>query len=258
MLRAVIFDMDGTLLDSEVVHYVVIHEILRKRLGYDQPVEEYMQYCGTPDSEMWPDILENLEKKGLWPVEKIPVTGKSVGLSAGELIFGGILSAEERIHEVSAELERLHWIEYDKYMRKNGIQAFPGVRELFAALKREGLKIGIATGSLHRIVRDNLEAMKLAEFVDAAAASEDCEYGKPAPDVYLATASMLEVEPGDCLVVEDAENGILAARAAGMQCVGFDGSQLPSDLRSAPFVFSDYRQVGPAELSAWYEKLTKH
>ena len=104
MLRAVIFDMDGTFLDSEVVHYVVIQEILRKRLGYDQPVEEYMQYCGTPDSEMWPDILENLEKKGLWPVEKIPVTGKSVGLSAGELIFGGILSAEERIHEVSAEL----------------------------------------------------------------------------------------------------------------------------------------------------------
>ena len=258
MLRAVIFDMDGTLLDSEVVHYIVIHEILRKRLGYDQPVDEYMQYCGTPDCEMWPDILENLEKKGLWPVEKIPVTGKSVGLSAGELIFGGILSAEERIHEVSAELERLHWIEYDKYMRKNGIQAFPGVRELFAALKREGLKIGIATGSLQRIVRDNLEAMKLAEFVDAVAASEDCEYGKPAPDVYLATASMLEVEPGDCLVVEDAENGILAARAAGMQCVGFDGSQLPSDLRSAPFVFSDYRQVGPAELSAWYEKLTKH
>ena len=68
MLRAVIFDMDGTLLDSEVVHYIVIHEILRKRLGYDQPVDEYMQYCGTPDCEMWPDILENLEKKGLWPV----------------------------------------------------------------------------------------------------------------------------------------------------------------------------------------------
>ena len=47
---------------QDIFSNIVIHEILRKRLGYDQSVEEYMQYCGTPDCEMWPDILENLEK----------------------------------------------------------------------------------------------------------------------------------------------------------------------------------------------------
>ena len=61
MLKAVIFDMDGTLLDSEIIHYIVIHEILKRELGYDQSMEEYMKYCGVPDHLMWPMILEELD-----------------------------------------------------------------------------------------------------------------------------------------------------------------------------------------------------
>ena len=61
MLKAVIFDMDGTLLDSEIIHYIVIHEILKRELGYDQSMEEYMKYCGIPDHLMWPMILESLD-----------------------------------------------------------------------------------------------------------------------------------------------------------------------------------------------------
>lgn len=239
MLKAVIFDMDGTLLDSEVIHYIAIHEIILNRLGYDQPLEEYMRYCGTPDSEMWPDILRSLDRRA-------GGTGK-----AG---FGDILAEEERVCEVSAELERLHWAGYEKYVETHGLEAFPGVPDLMAALKGEGLRIGIGTGSLRSVVESNLERMGVSSYVDAIATAEDCEKGKPAPDIFLRAAEYLQTDPADCLVVEDSANGMLAAGRAGMACVGFNGSQLPSDLVDPPIVFSDYRQVRPEDFFSWYEK----
>ena len=101
MLRAVIFDMDGTLLDSEVIHYIVIHEIIQRELGYDQSLEEYMGYCGVPDAEMWPAIL--MDTRGL----------------------AGAVTGADRIRELSEELERLHWAEYDQYIEKNKGTDYP-------------------------------------------------------------------------------------------------------------------------------------
>lgn len=228
MLRAVIFDMDGTLLDSEVIHYIVIHEIIQRELGYDQSLEEYMGYCGVPDAEMWPAIL--MDTRGL----------------------AGAVTGAGRIRELSEELERLHWAEYDQYIEKNGVESFPGVRELFEALKKEGLKIGIATGSLGRIVKKNLEMMGISQYVDAAATSEDCENGKPAPDIFLLAAKLLGADPSECLVVEDSGNGLLAAQRAGMSRVGFTGSRLPSDVKNAPVVFNDYREVTVEDFYRWH------
>ena len=226
MLQAVIFDMDGTLLDSEIIHYIVIHDILKRELGVDQSMQEYLKYCGIPDQKMWPMILEE--------------TATAVDIP------------EQGIMALSAELERMHWAEYNLYIEKNGVKPFPGVRELMVSLQKEGIRIAVATGSLARIVRDNLELLGITEFVEAVATSEDCSNGKPAPDVFLLAAKKLCVEPENCLVVEDAGNGLVGAMRAGMACVGFDGSELPSDMELAPVVFSDYRKVTPEDLRDWY------
>ena len=162
----------------------------------------------------------------------------------------GMLSNEA----VSAELERLHWAEYDSYIEKNGVKAFPGVGELMEALRAEKIRIAVATGSLVRIVRQNLKLLGIEEFVEEIATSEDCENGKPAPDVFLLAAKKLGVDPADCLVVEDAGNGLQGALSAGMACAGFDGSELPSDVALAPIVFSDYRKVKPADMREWHRQ----
>ena len=155
---------------------------------------------------------------------------------------------------LSAELERLHWAEYDLYIEKNGVKAFPGVRELMGALRTENIRIAVATGSLVRIVRENLKLLGIEEFVEEIATSEDCDNGKPAPDVFLLAAKKLGIAPADCLVVEDAGNGLQGALSAGMACAGFDGSELPSELSLAPIVFSDYRRVKPADMREWHRQ----
>ena len=312
MLRAVIFDMDGTLLDSEVIHYIVINDILKRELGWEQTPEEYLKYCGIPDQKMWPmmmdemdsgnvmslarkwgmasdEVLPSAEDSGAKPQGNIGEESRRHGLSgqdssgegcseqdgSGQGCFEQGSSEQDRSGQgcssseqgrsgrevpeqvksaLSAELERLHWAEYDLYIEKNGVKAFPGVRELMGALRTENIRIAVATGSLVRIVRENLKLLGIEEFVEEIATSEDCDNGKPAPDVFLLAAKKLGIAPADCLVVEDAGNGLQGALSAGMACAGFDGSELPSELSLAPIVFSDYRRVKPADMREWHRQ----
>ena len=317
MLRAVIFDMDGTLLDSEVIHYIVINDILKRELGWEQTPEEYLKYCGIPDQKMWPmmmdemdsgnvmslarkwgmasdEVLPSVEDSGAKPQGNIREESRRHGLSgqdssgegcseqdgSGQGCFEQGSSEQDRSGKsssgqsssrskqgrsgrevpeqvksaLSAELERLHWAEYDLYIEKNGVKAFPGVRELMGALRTENIRIAVATGSLVRIVRENLKLLGIEEFVEEIATSEDCDNGKPAPDVFLLAAKKLGIAPADCLVVEDAGNGLQGALSAGMACAGFDGSELPSELSLAPIVFSDYRRVKPADMREWHRQ----
>ena len=312
MLRAVIFDMDGTLLDSEVIHYIVINDILKRELGWEQNPEEYLKYCGIPDQKMWPmmmdemdsgnvmslarkwgmasdEVLPSAEDSGAKPQGNIGEESRRHGLSgqdssgegcseqdgSGQGCFEQGSSEQDRSGQgcssseqgrsgrevpeqvksaLSAELERLHWAEYDLYIEKNGVKAFPGVRELMGALRTENIRIAVATGSLVRIVRENLKLLGIEEFVEEIATSEDCDNGKPAPDVFLLAAKKLGIAPADCLVVEDAGNGLQGALSAGMACAGFDGSELPSELSLAPIVFSDYRKVKPADMREWHRQ----
>ena len=239
MLRAVILDMDGTLLDTEIVHYYVIRRILARELGYDPSMTEYLKYCGIPDPVMWPMILEELDSSAVLSL------AQKWGIEAEESAIDTEESAIDTDIDTDAAANQ---------PAEDGVKGFPGLKEFLESLREDGIRLAVATGSLRRIVRKNMKLLGITDLIEAAATSEDCENGKPDPDVFLHAARLLRVDPKDCLVIEDAGNGLLAARRAGMACAGFDGSELPSDMTLAPVVFSDYRKVGAEDLRAWHRE----
>ena len=218
MLKAIIFDFDGVLLDSESLHFQAIREMLQKR-GRDLPIEKFLTYCGTKESFMWPDMFT-------W---------------AG-------LPLEE-----TDSLSKERWNLYQK-LREGGDPLFPGTLSFLAACRKDGLLLAVSSGTDVSILEKDLRAFGYLPYFSALSCVRECAKGKPAPDVFLLSAKKLGVAPKECLVIEDAKSGMLAAKAAGMSLAGFCGASIPTDMSEAPVSFSDYREMNPSILRAWHEE----
>ncbi len=95
-----------------------------------------------------------------------------------------------------------------------------GAKELLEALKAENTKIALASGTSRPSVMHHLKAVDAEKYFDAIICGGDVEKGKPAPDIFLLAAEKIGVEPQDCFVLEDSSNGVIAAHKAGMKCIG--------------------------------------
>lgn len=221
MLEAIIFDMDGVLIDSESTHYPVLHELLAK-YGYVYTQEHFLTYCGVPETDMWPQLL------------------RTAGLNV----------SPEAMHQE-------HWRRYRRYLEIHGLPHFPGTAQLLSALRQSGYRLAVASASPARTIAEYMEQLGYAPYFDCMISAQHCAHGKPEPDVFLLAAEQLGISPENCLVVEDSKNGMLAAQRAGMKWVGFCGAALPTDMSLAPFTFSDYRAVTPKDFERWYNLLSK-
>jgi beta-phosphoglucomutase len=178
---AVIFDMDGVLLRTDEYHY--------------QSWVEMSKAYGIPfDRELFDQRMRGLER---------PAALAVFLKSAGEVI-----PADVQGKMIAEKQERFLAI-----VRREGVEPLPGVVELLVDLRRHGAKIGV--GSSSRNTRLLLEAAGLAERVDAVVDANQCR-GKPEPDIFLAVAHALDTPAEQCVVVEDAVDGIEAARRAKM------------------------------------------
>lgn len=219
MLKAVIFDMDGVLLDSESRHFHIIHDMLEER-GYKYTLEYFHSTCGTLEEEMWPNLL------------------RTAGLQ----------------QEDPLQMQKEHWQRYQKEIKEKGMPKFPGLPDFLKKLKEEGYRIAVASASPAEQIKKNLQALECDGYFSCIVSARECAHCKPEPDVFLLAADKLDVSAGECMVIEDSVKGMIAAYRAGMPWIGFCGAEVAPDMNFAVFTFSDYRTIEPRQLRRWYEE----
>ncbi|MBI3954303.1 MAG: HAD family phosphatase [Chloroflexi bacterium] len=211
-VRAVIFDMDGVLTDSEPFYHEA-HNLVLGELGLALSEEENRQILGTTVEHSWRWIAQRFQLPG-------PLDG---WLARYDRAVIEVLSAKA--------------------------QPSPGLYRLLELLEARRLPLGLASSSQASWVRAILQKLGVEERFKVVISGEMVAHGKPAPDIYLLVARGLGVEPQGCLVFEDTPVGISAARAAGMQVVAVETpSTAGMDLSQAHHVVSSLARFDPAWL----------
>lgn len=196
MTGAVLWDMDGTLVDSEEYHWISWRDTMA---AHSAPVtrQQFLETFGQRNDAILPR----------WLGREAP----------GELI--------RQIGDAKEEL-------YRKLVREGSLAPLPGAAEWVRRLHASGWRQAIASSAPRANVETVLDVLGLADWFDAVVSAEDVTAGKPDPQVFLIAASKLGVPPAQCIVVEDAPAGIQAARRAGMRCIGVGRNELPADVYS--------------------------
>lgn len=212
MIHAIIFDLDGVLVDT--AHY---HFLAWKRLADE---------LGIPLT-----LQDNERLKGVSRMESLRII----------LEIGNKQLSEREMIEM-AEKKNEWFVEYINEMKPTEI--FPGVKDLLARLKSEGYKIALASSSKN--ARQVIGILGIEPTFDAIVDGMMITHTKPDPEIFLTAAKLLNIHPSTCLVVEDAEAGVAAALSAGMQCIGIG---LPAQLAKAHQVFSTIGELKVEHLS---------
>lgn len=205
--RAVIFDMDGTLTDSEPLINEAAVAMFAERGVRVQPAD-FEPFIGTGENRY----------------------------------IGGV--AEK--HGVELDIEEAKRRTYEIYLERlpGRLEAFPGAVGLVRAIREQGLAVALASSADRIKVEANLKEIGLPPaYWDAVVTAEDAERKKPAPDIFLKAGERLGIAAADCLVVEDAVNGVQAALAAGMRCFAVAQTHAAGQLQQAHRVFERIDEI---------------
>jgi HAD superfamily hydrolase (TIGR01509 family) len=213
LIEAVVFDLDGVIVDSEHV--------------WDAARERLARECGG----RWHEGAQK-DMMGMSSLEWSRYMHDVIGLSE---------SPEEISAEVVRRLESTYW---------ENLPLIEGVEETVARLA-ERWPLAVASSSNCPIIDLVLGFSRLGRYFRATVSSEEVAHGKPAPDVYLETTRLLGTEPGNTAAMEDSGNGILSAKAAGMRVVAIPNLRYPPDeeaLGTADVVLRSIDELTPAAI----------
>ena len=189
-LKAVIFDLDGLLFNSEPVWSKAYDIFLKKHNTQDKP-------------EYWDEIT------GMGLREAVKLMIDKFGLKGDP-------------DELTEDWRRIFC---EIFLKEKDVLML-GSRELIKDAKKQGLSVGLTTGGHTEVMtRKMLKNVGLLSYFDLVVSSDDVQKGKPDSDVYIYAANKLNLKPGSCLALEDSVNGILAAKAAGMRVFGINGGK---------------------------------
>lgn len=209
-IKAILFDHDGTLVDSEGVHYRMWQRILES-YGIALTIEQYIQYyAGIPTASNAQRMIDNYSLLTITP---------SILIEEKNLATQAFLSSE----------------------------SFPlmkGAREAIHYFKRQGLKLAVVTGAGSEGVHVTLQSHNLQKYFSTVVSGDDVKHSKPSPDCYLLAAQRLEVDVSECIAIEDTENGIAAAVSADIPCVAvFSSMSKHHDFSNAIKTFGGLREA---------------
>lgn len=207
MLKAIIFDMDGVLVDSEPFILEAATRMFAER-GLSVQPEDFKPFVGAGENRY----------------------------------VGGPAEAHGFPLEIEEAKARTYAI-YDEITRGR-LVPLPGVLQFIAEARALGLKLAVASSADPVKIGINLREIGIPEETfDAVISGLDVVHKKPAPDIFLLAAQRVGVEPPHCVVVEDAINGVAAARAAGMRCLGLTTSFSAAQLAGADWIAPDLAGV---------------
>jgi beta-phosphoglucomutase len=194
--RAVLWDMDGTLIDSEEFHWISWRDTMARE-GIAITHEQFLSSFGLRNDSILPRWL-------------------------------GDAATPERMERIANAKEEL----YRQRIRRDGISALPGVADWLRRLHDQGWRQAIASAAPRANVDAVLEALSATRIFQAIVSAEDVHRGKPDPEVFLTAAARVGASPDKCIVVEDAVAGVQGARSAGMRSIGIshNGEHLPADV----------------------------
>lgn len=185
-VKAVIFDMDGVIIDSEPIHSRVKMDTFA-HFGIPFNAEDLARYMGRTSAAIFKETLAKCGRTDIQP-------------------------------EDMAAYKHAHYLEI---LQSGEIAPVKGSVELIKSLHEAGIPLALATSSNVRVMNTVLDSFGIRPYFTSILSGGELPESKPNPAIYLISAERLGVAPADCLVIEDTTNGILAAKRAGMYCVAY-------------------------------------
>ena len=201
--KAVVFDMDGVLIDSQPLYYEFDVSLLKK-FGHEATVDTVIPYSG------------------LTSVDRMTRYKKDFGLT---------VSVPDLI-KMSVDTMR-------EVFSSRCLLPIDGIPELLSFVKNNGVHMGVASSTSHELIDLILQKLDIFMMFDKIISGEDVAFGKPAPDVYLKAAEAFGLLPADCIAIEDSTAGILSAKSAGFTCIAYRNSYT-SDYSNADIVIDNF------------------
>ncbi len=207
MIKGIIFDMDGVIIDSEpLLDAHLIKYFNKMNLVIDMNLIKHLR--GVSSKDFWTRLKE---------LYKLP---NSIDFYVKEAQFG--------------------YLEYLKSI--NDLKPIKGVVEFIDKMKQNGLLAALATSGSKIRMNTVLELLKMHNCFEVMVSAQDVQNAKPDPELFLLAAKLVGVKPADCIVIEDSKNGVTAAKRAGMKCIGFKQKENDQDVSEADYIINGFNK----------------